>query len=101
MISASRTLYVPPFLRPRRPHRDRPAGETKSRLDFIDPWLVVCDRCPLFDCVLPEGGLGGVNGPKLRRLLQDCPAERAKQAGWQPDEALSRAGELGLLEDEK
>lgn len=71
-----------------------------------DPWLPVCERCPLPDCVRHEGELGNFSQLTWFKYntmvrLAVCPITIALQRGWRIDEALIRAEELGLLEMEK
>lgn len=69
---------------------------------FVDPLgQVICRRCPLAECILPEGGVYGYIGKKRREKLLDCPIFRADQEGWTAVEALARADELGLMPDKE
>ena len=69
---------------------------------FLDPWRdAVCDRCPLADCVRPEGAC--FVGPahiynSYRRQIELCPVYQAELRGWLAEEAAGRGRELGLLE---
>ena len=68
---------------------------------FLDPWRdAVCDRCPLPDCVRPEGAIfaGCQPGGSYGKAIQPCPIYQAEERGWGPDEAAERGAELGLLE---
>jgi hypothetical protein len=68
-----------------------------------DPWLPVCERCPLADCVRKEGELGRIHRidlwfkPYVVERIKPCPIMQAQQRGWQAAEALARAEELKLL----
>ncbi len=67
---------------------------------FLDPWRhAVCDRCPLPDCVRPEGAMyvGDRPGAVWGRAIRACPIYQAQQRGWGPEEAAERGAELGLL----
>ncbi len=83
--------------------KPRGAFRSRSKKDcyFLDPWRdAVCDRCPLPDCVRPEGAIF-VNNSKSGshcKAIRACPIYQAKQRGWGPDEAAERGAELGLLE---
>src|SRR5574341_1310883 len=68
MLTATRTPVMPYALRPKKePWRHpRPADRDAGHHAFIDPWLPLCLRCPLFDCILPEGGAGGYRAEKRR-----------------------------------
>jgi hypothetical protein len=66
-----------------------------TKYSFVDPWLAVCDRCPLPDCVRHEGEICNDNTFVAERL-KPCPVYRAYRRGWTPAEALARAEELGL-----
>lgn len=101
MISATRTLYLPLEFRHRRARAERPAGETNPNHNFVDPWLAVCGRCPLADCVLPVGGMHGYWGKAPKADWRKCPAEQARGKGWDAAQALAGAAELGLLESEE
>jgi len=63
---------------------------------YVDPWLAVCDRCPLPDCIRLEGDLQtSSTGSKY----PSCPVWVAQSVhGWTAKQALVNAGILGLRE---
>jgi hypothetical protein len=67
-----------------------------------DPWLPVCERCPLPDCVRHEGELGNFSrmNPWFKHntlvRLGSCPITQALGRGWSAAEAQSQADELKL-----
>ena len=68
---------------------------------FLDPWRhAVCDRCPLPDCVRPEGAIFAMNSRNgsCYKVIRACPIYQAQQRGWEPAEAAERGAELGLLD---
>lgn len=79
-----------------------PKGRAKKEnYIFFDPWRhAVCDRCPLPDCVRPEGAIFAANpaNGSCYKSARACPIYQAQERGWGPDEAAERGGELGLLE---
>lgn len=100
MLSATRLPTMPYALRPKKKpwRKERPADHDRGNHQFVDPWLIVCERCPLEECALPEGGIHGQHGSYIERARELCPAERAKSRGWDAAAAVSRGRELGLLE---
>ncbi len=71
---------------------------------IIDPWGVVCERCPLPDCVRPEGGLSPAVikdcwTKDKRAALERCPVQQAQTRRLTPLETLWKAEEFGLLEE--
>lgn len=100
MLSATRLPTMPYALRPKRePWRhERPADHDRGNHQFVDPWLVVCERCPLRECILPEGGLRGNEASRNAGKYNACPIVAAQGRGWDAGQAVRRAGELGLLE---
>jgi len=66
---------------------------------FSDPWLAVCDRCPLEDCVRMEGELQP-RGTYNRDSLTECPIYIADSRGWDAAQALRHHQAWGLLEVE-
>lgn len=61
---------------------------------FIDPWLEVCECCPLPDCIRLEGDLSPYSNGSRR--YPGCAIWEGKERGWEPQEVLENAGELGL-----
>jgi hypothetical protein len=84
-----------------QPPPKRKRGDQREEPYFLDPWRhAVCDRCPLPDCVRPEGAIFATNSKNgsCYKVIRDCPIYQAEQRGWGPDEAAERGAELGLLE---
>ena len=70
----------------------------QNDVHFLDPWRdAVCERCPLFDCVRPEGAIFARKTSEVKNI-KACPVFQAELRGWSAAEAASRGGELGLLE---
>lgn len=58
----------------------------------IDPWLKVCERCPLDDCVIPEGG------HFMNQQYPACPVWQAKRMGLEARVVLENAVRFKLRE---
>lgn len=100
MLSATRLPTIPYALRPKREswRHERPADYDRGNHNFVDPWLIVCERCPLLDCILPEGGNLGYRAEKRKAEYAACPVVAAQDRDWDAAAAVSRGRELGLLE---
>ena len=70
---------------------DRP-DHVNGRNRYVDPWLAVCERCPLDDCVVPEGG------HFANQNYYQCPVWQAKRRGLEAADCLANAGYFKLLE---
>jgi hypothetical protein len=67
---------------------------------FLDPWRhAVCDRCPLPDCVRPEGAIFAGNRPggSWGKGIYACPIYQAQERCWGPAEAAARGGGVGAV----
>ena len=67
---------------------------------YVNEWNVLCERCPLPDCVRKEGDMQGVNGqPDID--YAGCPIYIAhNKNGWTVDQALANGDRLNLLKEE-
>jgi len=65
----------------------------------IDPWLSVCNFCPLPDCVRSEGEIQTRRVYFKKKRIQACPIYIADKRGWDACQAIENRDILGLLKD--
>lgn len=83
----------------RNPEFAKPAYRPVKK--FVDPWLPVCGRCPLDDCVRTEGALSESCLREVRKnAKRGCPVSVARLRKWTPETALKNWRVLDLLEYE-
>ena len=62
----------------------------RKQKNVIDEWLIVCEVCPLEECVRPEGmyGLWTVRNYTRDHLLWKCPIIQAQDENITPEEKV-------------